>query len=292
MKHLCYKNRMIIYSIILLIMIIFAVLKWINYFNPKSAVVYYGDNPPYEVLGSFDISIVESGHINSEDIGFQKYKKKIFAYVSIGEVEKNRSYYQDIKKEWILGENRLWQSKLVNLSNRDYQNFLIDHVIGSLIEDGYENFFFDTVDSYHLLSLNGKLKNKYENDIVTFLKKLKTKYPNIKIILNRGFEIIDKVHPYINGVLFESLFCGLDNKTLAYRDIPKNDREWLLAKVEKIQSYNLFVIALDYLPQTQDKKAKDTIQKIKALNIIPYIAEKDLQSIGMSIKGKSNAQLY
>ena len=273
-------------------MIIFVVVMRINYFNPKSAVVYYGNNPNYKVLDSFDISIVESGHINSGDIEFQKYKKKMFAYVSIGEVEKNRSYYQEIKKEWILGENRLWKSKLLNLSNRDYQNFLIDNVIGSLIKDGYENFFFDTVDSYHLLSLNDKLRDKYENDIVIFLKHLKTKYPNIKIILNRGFEIIDRVYPYIDGVLFESLFCGLDNKTLAYRDIPPKDREWLLGKVKNIQSYKLFVIALDYLPPNQDKKAKNIIQKIKALNIIPYIGEKDLQNIGISTKGTSNAQLH
>ncbi len=292
MKHLCYKNRVIIYSIALLIMVIFAIVKWIYYFNPKSAVVYYGNNPPYELLGSFDISIVESGHIDSENILFKKYKKKMFAYVSIGEVEKNRSYYPMIKKEWVLGENGVWKSKILDVSNIEYQNFLINHVIKSLIEDGYKNFFFDTIDSYNILSPNNEMKNRYELGIVTFLKKLKIKYPNIKIILNRGFEIIDKVHPYVNGVLFESLFCGLDNKTLAYKDISSQDREWLLEQVKKIQSYNLFVIALDYLPKEEIEKAQETIQKIKNLNIIPYIGERDLQTIGISLKGKRIAQFH
>jgi endo-alpha-1,4-polygalactosaminidase (GH114 family) len=104
--------------------IIFAVIKAISTFNPKSAVIYYGDNPPYELLASFDISIVEPGHGNTNTTEFQKHKEKIFAYVSIGEVEKNRSYYSQIKKEWIIGENKLWQSKLLNLANKEYQDFL------------------------------------------------------------------------------------------------------------------------------------------------------------------------
>ncbi len=273
----------ILFFFVAIATIVFAINKAIFAYNPKSAVVYYGDNPDYNILGSFDISIVEAGHGDTQNIAFKKYRDKIFAYVSIGEVDKNRSYYSMLKKEWILGENKLWKSKLLNLANSEYQNFLIDNVIKKLIEEGYQNFFFDTVDSYQLLGLNSKMKSQYEDDIVLFLKKLKNKYPNIKIILNRGFEIIDKVHPYIDGVLFESLFFGLDNKTLDYSQVSQKDRDWLLTKVKKIQSYNLIVIALDYLPSTQKEKAREVAQKIKSLNIVPYIGDRYLHEVGISI---------
>lgn len=287
MKSSCYKSRfsMLIYILALFIaisIIIFAITKAISTFNPKSAVVYYGDNPPYDLLGSFDISIVEPGHGNTNTLQFKRHKEKFFAYVSIGEVEKNRSYYSQIKKEWIIGENKLWESKLLNLANREYQEFLINHVIKDLMKEGYKNFFFDTVDSYHLLSLNEKMRNNYEDDIVLFLKKLKKKYPDIKLILNRGFEIIDRAYPYIDGVLFESLFYGLDNKTLDYHKVSQKDREWLLTKVKNIKSYDLIVIALDYLPPSQKEKAKDIAKEIKSLNIVPYIGDKHLHNIGTS----------
>ncbi len=285
MRHLCCKNRLFILVYILALSIIgVAIFKFLTSFNPKSAVVYYGDKHPSDRLETFDIIILESGNVDTNTEGFKKNREKIFTYVSIGEVEKNRSYYSQIKQEWLGGENKLWKSKLLDLSKEGYKNFLIDSVITDLIKKGYKNFFFDTVDSYHLLPLTEKEKLSYELEIVDFLKKLKTKYPNIKIILNRGFEIIDRAYPYINGVLFESLFYGLDHKTLDYRQVPYKDREWLLAKVKMIQSYKLPVIALDYLPPKEMKKAKVVAKKIHDLNIIPYIGDKYLQAIGVSYR--------
>ncbi len=271
MKLLCFKNRFF------LIFLFFEISLFA--FSPKSAVIYYAKDKPYEILGDFDIVILDPDNTDSNNFGFKKYREKIFAYVSMCEVSKNRSYFKDIKKDWILSKNRVWKSEILDISNPDYRKFLLNRVIKSLVEKGYKNIFFDTVDSYRAVKVRDY--RKFEDSIVKFLKDIKLKYPSMKIILNRGFEVLDRAHFYIDGVLFESLFRGLDPKTLEYREIEKRDREWLLGWVKKIKKYGLFVISVDYLP-LGDKRAKDVVKKIKSYGIIPYIGEKDLQSIGIS----------
>lgn len=246
---------------------------------PLSAVVYYEEEKPYDILGSFDLIILEPDNTDTNNFGFKKYRDKIFAYVSMCEVNSNRGYFKDIKKEWILSENRVWKSKILDISNPDYRNFLKDRVIGDLVKRGFKNIFFDTVDSY--MSADLKHKKKYEKAITIFLKELKERYPFMKIILNRGFEVLKSAHKYIDGVLFESLFRGLDPKTLDYKEVKQKDREWLLAWAKRIRDYNLFAISVDYLP-IGDKEAKEVAKKISQLNIIPYITDKDLKTIGVS----------
>ena len=274
MKLLCFKNR---------ILLIFLLLQTFLFaFSPKSAVVYYGDSHPYEMLGAFDIVVLEPGNTDVSSYGFKTYKDKIFAYVSVMEIEKNRSYYKKIKKRWIKSKNALWKSLILDISNREYRNFLINRVLRDLYKKGYKNFFFDTVDSYHIFAKKKKDKKKYEKALIAFFKTVKKRYPRSKIIVNRGFEIIDEIYPFIDGVLFESLFYGLSSKDLSYKKVSKEDREWLLSWVKKIKKYGLFVISLDYLPENKMNTAKEIAKKIESFGIIPYVAQKKLNTVGVS----------
>ena len=269
MKLSCFKNS--------LFLLLFCFKSLFS--APVSAVVYYEKEKPYDILGSFDLIILEPDNTDTNNFGFKKYRDKIFAYVSMCEVNQNREYFKDIKKEWILSENRVWKSKILDISNPDYRNFLKNRVIGNLIKRGFKNIFFDTVDSY--ISVDFKHKEKYKKAITLFLKELKERYPSMKIILNRGFEVLKSAHNYIDGVLFESLFRGLDSKTLDYKEVKQKDREWLLAWAKRIRDYNLFAISVDYLPRG-DKEAKNIAKEISKLKIIPYITDKDLKTIGVS----------
>ncbi len=271
MRLLCFKNRFLI------VLLFFNLSLMAESF--KSAIVYYADKKPYEILGSFDIVILEPDNTDTSNYGFRKYRDKIFAYVSMCEVGKDRKYFKKIKKNWILSENRVWKSKILDISDKGYRDFLIKTVIKDLIDKGYRNIFFDTVDSY--MALKVKNKKRYEDGIVSLLREIKNRYPFVKIILNRGFEVINRAHSFIDGVLFESLFFGLDFRDLSYKKVSKKDREWLLSKVKEIKSYDLFAICVDYLP-FGDKRAKKVADEIFKLGVIPYIGDKDLKRIGVS----------
>lgn len=256
----------------------------------KSAIVYYGNDIPYTLAGIHDYIIVQPDNTNPYRHGFKLYRDKIYAYVSIGESEKEQPYYKDLSKEWFLGDNKLWHTKVMDISNEQYHQFLFHRVIDPLIKKGFKNFFFDTLDSYHLVAKTPKAKKKMSQGLINFIKEFHTKYPESKLIINRGFDIIDEIHEDIEAVLFESLFNGLSSKDLSYKALSSTDRAWIKAQIKKVKSYNIPLIAVDYLPPNSKKIAKN-IQDIEALGVIPYIADKDLQRIGKSSKNATKREV-
>ena len=250
----------------------------------RSVVVYYGDDISYPIVGVNDYIIVQP-NINTYPHGFKLYKDKIYGYISVVEAEKGRDYYKKVKKPWIIGKNRSWNSKVMDISNKAYRDFLFKEVVEPMVKRGFKNFFLDTLDSYQAISSNQEFTKKMEDGLVEFIKEFKKRYPNSKLILNRGFEIIDRVHSDIEAVLFESLLYGLSSKSLKFKKVSNQDREWLLTKIQKIQNYNIPIIALEYINKNQKTKIKETIRELNRLNIIPYISfSKELDSYGVSNK--------
>ena len=254
--------------------------------SDKSAIVYYGKNISYPMVGIHDYIIVQPAHTNVNTHGFEVYKDKMYAYVSIGEIDKDIDEYKKIKKEWILGSNKAWNSPVLDLGNPEYKAFLFDEVIEPQMRRGFKNFFFDTLDSYQLVAKTKKQRAKSEAVLVDIIKTFHKRYPNSKLIINRGFEILDKVHNDVNAVLFESYYNGISGEKLSYEAVSDADRKWLDIQLQKIHDYKLDLICVDYLPldELTSKKADTLITKLQKKGCIPYIATKDLNVYGKSSK--------
>ncbi len=274
MRHLCFAK-----------ILIFLMLFFGSAVAKKSAIVYYGNDISYPMVGIHDYIIVQPDNINTYNHGFKLYKNKIYGYVSIGEAEKERKYYKKIKKSWIIGKNSSWNSEIMDISNKSYHEFLFKEVIDPMRKRGFKNFFFDTLDSYQSVSLNSDFKRKMEKGLVKFINEFKKRYPDSKIIVNRGFEIIDQIYDKIEALLFESLFFGLGGKNLSFKRVSEDDRAWLKAQIEKVKSFDVPIISVEYIPKSNKQKIKDTLVQLQRLDLIPYIAfSKELDSYGISNK--------
>ncbi len=273
MKHLCCGKILVIFLL--------CVTDLFGAPVKKSAIVYYGDDVSYSLVGNYDYIILEPEYIDTATHGFKLYSNAIYGYVSVGEQE-SKEVLSQIKPKWIAGENTLWKSKIMDINNSDYRDFLIQKVIDPMVKKGIKNLFLDTLDSYHQVAKSPEAKIQMKQATVDFIKSLHLQYPDMKLILNRGFELIDEVHPYIEAVLFESYFYGLSPKDLSYKEVSKEDREWLKIQIDKIKSYHKDVIALDYLPPENKALREQAIKQIEAQGMIPYIAEPTLQQFGLS----------
>ncbi len=209
----------------------------------------------------------------------QYRKAKIFGYISVGEIEKYRSYYEELKK-FAVGKNTMWDSLIADLRIKEYRDFLIERVAKNIVERGFDGFFLDTLDSYMLVAKVEEY-GEYQEALIDFITTLKEKYPEKLIITNRGFEILDKVKHLVDGVAAESLFYGLDSNR-NYVKVPEEERRWLLLQLYRIKAYGLPAIVIDYVPPKNKKLAIKVVRKIKSLGFIPYVANKELSTIGFS----------
>ena len=269
----------------LLLLLLLAYSTAFGGLTDKSAIVYYGKDISYPMVGIHDYVIVQPSHINTYTHGFELYKDKMYAYVSIGELDKNSAEYSKIKKSWILGENRAWKSSVLDLTNPEYKKFLFKKIIEVQMKRGFKNFFFDTLDSYQLVNKTQEEKERSRAALIDIIKTFHQRYPDSKLIINRGFEIIDSVHDAVNAVLFESYYSGIAGRHLSYKKVSNVNRKWLDSQLKKVRKYDLDIICVDYLSlEHLNADAPELIKKIKNKNMIPYISTKELTSYGKSSK--------
>lgn len=285
MKHLCSSKY--IFLLLFTCNALFANL------HTKSAIVYYGNEISYPMVGIHDYIIVQPSNTNVYTHGFDVYKDKMYAYVSIGEIDTDTDAYKDVKKSWIVAENKAWKSKVLDLNNPEYKQFLFEKIIEPQIKRGFTNFFFDTLDSYQLVAKTDEQRAKSEAALVDIILTFHQKYPKSKLILNRGFEIIDKVHNAVNAVLFESYYYGIGGKKTSYKKVANDERKWLDLQIKKVKQYNLDLICVDYLQaQNFDQKSAKLALQLQAKGFIPYISNKNLDIYGKSSKEPIKREVF
>jgi len=275
MKHLCFSRILLLFTLF----VSFSIASG----EKKSALVYYGDDISWSMVGVHDYIIVEPEHIDVYSHGFKTYREKIYAYVSLGEMQPSLHYAKKIKSSWITGKNSAWKSKIMDLSNSEYRTFMLNEVITPLYKKGYRNFFFDTLDSYQISTKGSKQLQKQVDGLTDLILSVHKKYPQSKLILNRGFEVFKKVEDAVEAVLFESYYYGLD-KNLHYTKVSENDRAWLDEKLKPIRQSGKPIIALDYMDDLQDPGMTKHIHQLESKGFIPYISTKELDRYGTSSK--------
>ena len=253
-------------------------------FKQKSAFVYYGEDLDFTKVSMIDYIIVEPKNIDTNKQGFKEIKKNLYAYVSLCEVSKDDKNYHMVQEDWVVGKNPLWNSDIVDIRNEEYREFLFKEVIDPIFAAGFENIFFDTLDSYQKICKTLHKRINIENEVANFINLVHEKYPNAKIIVNRGFEIIDSIYSSIDAVLFESYHFGLGTGVQTYKAVSQADKLWLDNKLAKVKSYGLPIISVDYLPENEiEDHADEAIEAIRDKGMIPYVGNKELNIYGRSV---------
>ncbi|WP_017981097.1 endo alpha-1,4 polygalactosaminidase [Methanocaldococcus villosus] len=234
-----------------------------NKLNINNFWVYYGSDN-IEKLSKYDLVIIEPYNYKKEDI--QKLKLlnpniKVIAYLSIGEVSKDRPYFKECQKI-IIGKNQNWNSYYINISSPIWQKIILNEV-KKFKNMGFDGVFLDTVDS--------AIYTNQKNEVIELIKKIREENPDIIIIQNRGFEIIEKTAPYIDGVLFEDFTTHYDFKNKKAYYWEGSDLNWINAQSERLKNlkekYHLVILTLDYVNDIE--MTKKCIEHAKKYNFIP-----------------------
>ncbi len=250
--------------------------------NPHCVMVYYGDKDiPLDVLHAYNIVITNPDAKfvkKTRMLFYEKHLPKFIGYLSVGELDEGNHFYNELKS-FVIGKNKMWHSKILDVTNKNYQKFLVDKEAKYILKQGFDGFFLDTLNSYKLIIPKKDWKS-YQAAIVNIIKALREKYPNKLIIVNRGFSVFSSIKPYINGVLVESLFKGINAKK-EYVSTSQNTTSELLNTLSNIKDSGVPVIVLDYT-NNKEEALKD-INRIKSYGFIPYVSNYNLDKVGYSM---------
>jgi polysaccharide biosynthesis protein PelA len=240
---------------------------------------YYGEHPPWDELAAFDIVVVEPDHVRQPPV---LNRTKLFAYLSVGEVNASRHYARLVPESWRRGTNPGWGNMLIDQSQPAWPAFLIEHAVRPLWARGYRGFFFDTLDSFELYAKTPGEKAAQVAGMVRVVEAIKREFPSAELVLNRGFELLPAVKQHVLAVAAESIYAGWDPTSKIYREVPAAWREPLLEKLRVVRNtHQLPVIAIDYVPPGERVRAREIAERIKALGFIPWVANPSLDMLGV-----------
>ncbi|HEX5676979.1 MAG TPA: endo alpha-1,4 polygalactosaminidase [Alcanivorax sp.] len=247
--------------------------------NPSSAAFYYGPDIPWNELSVFDIAVVEPAQSDSPPAD---KVAQFYAYVSIGEVLPSRDYAAGVEPQWVLGDNPDWGTWVLDLSNPALRDYLLDNLLRPLYEQGYRGFFLDTLDSYQLAATTDAQREVQRRGLQTLIKQAAKRFPGVRLVLNRGFELLPKVHQYVDAVAAESLFQRWLPSEQRYQAVSDDDRQWLLDRFREVrENYGIATIAIDYAPPGARDQARELAEKIGARGVIPWVSNPALDMLGV-----------
>jgi uncharacterized protein (TIGR01370 family) len=250
------------------------------YANPSTAF-FYGKPVPIDLMAHFEQVVVEADNIdNIEPLTAKGIS--VFAYLSVGEISQSRPWFSEIPKDWLLGENKAWKSSIVDLNKKEWQDYVINKLMTPLWERGYRGFFLDTLDSYQIISEDPAFRLNQQQALVSLIKTMHDRFPGIKLIFNRGFEVLPEVASYAVALTAESLFQGWDTVAESYREVPEADRNGLLQQLNQARDqYGLQIIVIDYVAPAQKELAREVAKQITALGFTPWVSNSSLDMMGI-----------
>jgi polysaccharide biosynthesis protein PelA len=123
-----------------------------------------------------------------------------------------------------------------------------------------------------------------EKALATLIKRMHQRFSGVKLILNRGFEILPEVGQYVTALAAESLFQSWDPSKQNYTEVTEHDRNWLLEQLKRAQDeYKLQIIVIDYVDPKQRELARKTAKQIADLGFTPWVTNPGIDILGVGL---------
>jgi uncharacterized protein (TIGR01370 family) len=249
----------------------------------ESYAVYYSDKEPIEKFEPFDLLVLDSTHYPPLQ-QLREQGKVLLGYISLGEVEKRNHYYREMREANILlQENRNWpDSYYTDLRSSKWQKLVIEQLVPDILLKGFDGIFIDTLDSP--LDLERRDPAKFSGmtqSTIRLIRKLRENFPGMIIMVNRGYEVLQDIAPYIDLHLGESVYADYNFAKKSYGRVKDSDYrrqvEWLQAAKQK--NPNLQVMTLDYASPEDQRSLREIYRTQRKNGFVPYVATVKLDRI-------------
>jgi hypothetical protein len=181
------------------------------------------------------------------------------AYLSLGEVREEprlaagqaagvsgialSPYYLDGDADGKPDRNASWGGLYVDARSPVWQERVLREMIPALIRKNANALFLDTLDTVDRFP-------ETREGMVDLIRRIREAYPDLPLIANRGFSILEGTIPHLDAILFEAFSTRWDPASARSTLHPAADLEWvdaMLGKIRKIGGGKVpQVLVLDY----------------------------------------------
>ncbi len=202
-------------------------------------------------------------------------------YLSITTIGGWEPWAKNVTKDMIIGEYKEWGEPIINVSDPRWHDIILETAIPYILEKGFDGIMLDNLDQVEIYP-------EIREALIQLIMEIREEYPNLIIIVNRGFNITSEISGYIDGLLFEDYGSYYDMNKHEYKPYTNGDLQYInltLKKIEKIaQEKGFYILGLAY--GEPDDPSWQTILSTICMLDKPYgnpiyIGDAYLQKIGI-----------
>lgn len=211
-------------------------------------------------------------------------RRLVIAYLSIGESEDNRYYWQPEwnkrRPAWMKAESKEWKGNyLVEYWQPVWQKIIFgtpDAYIDRILKGGFDGFYIDRADAYYRFGDTKQARDRMTEFLVPLIADIRSKKPDAAIMMQNAEELLDRpsVVAAIDAIAKEDLLFGITHREELNR---KNDIDYSTKLLFDAQKAGKRIFVVEYL---RAPKNIDTAKaRMKELDFVLYYGPRGLFEI-------------
>jgi polysaccharide biosynthesis protein PelA len=247
--------------------------QWLIYYNTQGTP---SDFQPYNPI-VFD-------SVNHPDIGSLNNVKQVLGRLSLGEITVTSNYFTNAQNAGVLIAPNANSpgSWYVDIRKPAWSELLLNTIIPYILNQGFNGLLLDTLDhSLYLAQINPSAYSGMTPAAVTLVKAIRAAYPNLTLMINRAYSILDQVGGSVNYALGSAVLTqpNPNNGRYYYTTVREYTSQINALKNAKTLFPQLTLFSLDFW-NASDTFTLSSIYRQEFQNgFRPYVGEAHLQSI-------------
>jgi uncharacterized protein (TIGR01370 family) len=248
-----------------------------------SWIVYYGAAAQGPRLSKFDVIVLDPGY-SGAIAECAARGGRTFGYLSLGEISRTHTWFPfPDDRTALLEENPNWPGTYrVDVRQPSWRTAIFADGVERLRKMGFDGLFMDTLDTPpYLEAIDPRRFRGMAAAAVDLVKSIRKRWPDMPIIMNRGYALLPALAADIDAVVAESFLTTWDAAGGGFKWVAPGlvaEQARLLAPA-KNRSPALPVLSLDYWSPEDPATVRDIYRRERALDHSPYVGTVALDRI-------------
>jgi uncharacterized protein (TIGR01370 family) len=245
-------------------------------------LAFYGATADESALATYDIVVLDPAFQGSIS-RVAAAGARVCGYLSLGEIRTADSLLMYLDPAALLPENPDWPgTRRVDIRDPSWRSLVIDRRLPSLVSQGFTGVMLDTLDTPpYLEQLNPVRYRGMREAAIALVSAIRARWPELMIIMNRGYALLPDVVEKVDAVIAESLMTSPDPKTggFVWVDSTQLELQVALLKPAARRRPPLPILSLDYWDPGDARTIAEICRRERELGHHPYVATRSLDQI-------------
>lgn len=251
--------------------------------TPERWVVCYSDRPEPFDLARYQVVVLDS-HSHPPLGPLIDRNRTVLAYLSLTQIGRGRPAFPALQQAGVVLEpHPVWpDAHYLDFRHPDWARTVLEQMIPQALEAGFSGLFLDTLDdAAYLEERDPRRYQGMREAAVRLVRAIRMHYPQIVLMVNRGFALLPEIAGSIDILLGESVLGTFDPATRAYARVPDADAAWQVNALRSAKQLNpaIRIFTLDYWDPADREGVRRLYREQRANGFVPYVSTPMLDTI-------------